>query len=263
MGQQINVPAPNTRIDIPGLGYIIVNEQTRTVKSNVATQTVNMLHLYVTVPGNAFGLVSGTQVIVGHASAGISGSLGLGGPLTGSAYGSAANVGNTIIAGKTAEVNVPCLGGSKTATVLSTAIPGIGSTGTVFTTGKGTIGATVSTVETTSTVNGVKLFGGLVKADAVKADAHGTFDGVTHTFSASGSTFTNLRVNGQPVVNVQANAKIELQNIGTLYLNRVMKGTKSMTVRMIELVVTVSNNPLGLKLGSDVRVAVADVGFRD
>jgi len=263
MGKQVNTPAPNTRMDIQGLGYVIVNEQTRVVKSNFASQTVNMYHLYVTEQNNPFGLAVGTQVIVGHASTGISSSLGQGGPVTGSAYGTSGNVGTTVIAGKTAEVSVPCTGGSKTATVLSTSTPSAGTTGTVFTTAKATLAPLLTTVETTSTVDGVNLFGGRVKADQVKADAHGTYDGVTHKLSSSGSGFTNLRVNGQAMSNVQANTTIQLQNIGTLYLNRVSKGTKSISVKMIELVVTVPDNPLGLKLGTEYRVAVASAGFRD
>jgi hypothetical protein len=263
MGHLVTTPAPNTRVDIPGLGYVIVNEQTRVVKPDFASQTVNMYHLYVSEQNNAFGLSVGTQVIVGHASAGISRSLGEGGPVTGGAYGTSGNVGSTVIAGKTAEVNIPCRGGSKTATVLSTSTPQLGSTGTVFTTGKSTLSASLTTAEATSTVSGVNLFGGRVKADQVKADAHGTYDGVTHNLSSSGSGFTNLRINGQAVPSPQVNTTIQLQNIGTLYLNRVSKGTKSITVKMIELVVTVPNNPLGLKLGSEFRVAVATAGFRD
>jgi hypothetical protein len=263
LGLQVTAPAPNTRIDIPGLGYVIVNEQTRTVKSNFATQTVNMIHLYVTVPGNVFGLVSGTQVIVGHASAGISIPLGAGGPVSGGAYGSSANVGSTVIAGKTAEVSIPCLGGSKTGQVLSTTIPGIGFTGTVYTTAKATLSPTVTSAQATASVSTVNLLGGMIKADQVKADAHGTYDGVTHKLSDSGSAFTNLRVNGQDMTNVGINTTVTLQNIGTLYLHRVIKGTKSITVRMIELVVTVPNNPLGLKLGTNVRISVANVAFRD
>jgi hypothetical protein len=263
MGHLVSTPAPNTRIDIPGLGYVIVNEQTRVVKPDFASQTVNMVHLYVTQLDNAFGLAVGTQVIVGHASAGISNSLGQGGPVAGGAFGTSGNVGSTVIAGKTAEVNIPCRGGSKTAQVLSTSTPQLGSTGTVFTTGKSTLTALLTTGEATSTVAGVNLFGGRVKADEVKADAHGTYDGVTHKFSSSGSGFTNLRVNGQAMPSPQVNTTIPLQNIGTLYLNRVSKGTKSITVKMIELVVTVPNNPLGLKLGTEFRVAVATAGFRD
>ncbi len=59
------VPA-NTRINLPLLGYVVLNEQIANVTSYSSTMTVNMVHVYVTV-GNLLGLQLGTQVIVSNA----------------------------------------------------------------------------------------------------------------------------------------------------------------------------------------------------
>ncbi len=58
-------PAPNTRIDIANLGYVIVNEQKGTVSSSGASITVNAFDLYVTT-ANSFGLPVGVRIIIAH-----------------------------------------------------------------------------------------------------------------------------------------------------------------------------------------------------
>ena len=63
-----NYPAPNTRIPILGLGYVILNEQSSNVSSSAASESVNGIHVYVT-QSNAFGLSVGAQIIIGHADA--------------------------------------------------------------------------------------------------------------------------------------------------------------------------------------------------
>jgi hypothetical protein len=62
------------------------------------------------------------------------------------------------------------------------------------------------------------------------------------------------------MVNVAANTQINLSGIGTLYLHRVIQGTNSITVHMIELVL-VSNNVLGLPTGTRIIVASASASL--
>jgi hypothetical protein len=63
-------PAPNTRENLPGLGYALVNEQSGNNDSTGAAQTVIGLDIYVTVANNSFGLPVGARIIVSLASAG-------------------------------------------------------------------------------------------------------------------------------------------------------------------------------------------------
>jgi hypothetical protein len=259
-GNPVAVTAANTTVTLSGIGYVVFNEQKRTVKTNSATQIVNMIHLVVT-KSNPLGLEVGANLIVAHAVATVTGPHGAGGPVDGFSYGTMMQVGSTLKSSPSARAAIPCLGGSNDNEILAVNVPNVLSTAQVYDTAQATLTSTYSKGETTSTVHTLNLLNGLVKADVIKADAHGTFDGSTHTFSQSGSQFTSLSVNGQPISVVPANTQISVPNVGTLYLDRVIHGTRSIEVRMIELVVTVANNPLGLPLGTDVRVAVANVSF--
>jgi hypothetical protein len=260
LGLSVVAPAPNTKIDLPGIGFVVINEQKQNVKSNFAEQIVKLIHVYITVTNNSLGLTKGSEIVVGNANAGLSAPFGSGGPVGGDAYGTSVDVGGAITSGKTAPSSIPCLGGLKTNSVLSVNIPNIASTGTVSTSALGTIGASLTTGETTATVQNVNVLGGLIKADVVKAHAKGTFDGVTHTFSSNGSTFLNLTVAGQTITNPGINTTIQLANVGTLTLYHVIPGTKQMIVRMIDL--EIKTNLLGLPTGTHVRIGVSSVKFR-
>ncbi len=61
---------PNTRVDLPGLGYVILNEQYVGGGEGAASAVINAIHLWVTVP-SALGVPAGTEIIVGHAAAGV------------------------------------------------------------------------------------------------------------------------------------------------------------------------------------------------
>ena len=69
-------PAPNTRVELPGVGFVILNEQFCDGNASAAAGcsdgtghaglTVRAIHVFVTVPGNAPGLKTG-EVIVAEA----------------------------------------------------------------------------------------------------------------------------------------------------------------------------------------------------
>ena len=61
-------PGANTRVSLLGVGYVILNEQTSSVNSSGATETVNAVDIYITRT-NIFGIPIGTQIILGHATA--------------------------------------------------------------------------------------------------------------------------------------------------------------------------------------------------
>jgi hypothetical protein len=66
-------PAPNTRENLPGLGYALVNEQSGSNDSSGASQNVIGIDIYITVAKNSLGLPVGTRIIVSLASAGATG----------------------------------------------------------------------------------------------------------------------------------------------------------------------------------------------
>ena len=253
-------PAPNTKINLPGVGYVILNQQVPAVTKTRASLTVIAIHVVVTTPNPA--AKAGTQIIVSFAHSGLGGPVS--GLLDGLAYGARANVGTTLIAGKEFPESLSCLGTNgktKTNQGVGLSIPGILASGTVTDTVQGTATATTASAAATSTVQGLNLLGGTVKATAIKAAVSAT--GNPPAFG-DGSTFLNLTVAGHPGIgsHVAANTKVTLAGLGTLWLHRRMETKTKITVIMVQLVVTVPGNPEGLKPGTTVNVAYAQASVK-
>ena len=140
------------------------------------------------------------------------------------------------------------------------AIPGILTSGTVTDTAEGRAHLTTPSAAVTSTVEGVNLASGLVTATAVSAAV--TAIGNPPTLGDQ-SSFVGLSVAGFPAIgdNVAPNTKVSLAGLGTLWLHRQIKTANKITVIMVQLVVTVPSNPLGLAVGTTVNVAYASVSI--
>ena len=262
-GQKIQgTPDPNTKVDLPGLGYVILNEQLSTIKSPTAKLTVNMIHIFVTEI-NSFKIPKGAQIIVADAHSDIE--IAENAALDGFAYGTKAQFAHTILSGRSALEVMPCLGTNGEVRQNTTAgvnVPKILKTGAVKDTVKGTI-SSGSAGETTSTVNGSNLVGGILIAKVIKADANAVAAGAEKfTFNDTGSKFAGLKVSGHPEINdnVAPNTKVRIAGLGTLWLHRVIKTDSYIEVRMVELVVS-ETNKYGIKVGTDVRVATAHVSL--
>jgi len=62
-------PAPNTRTDLPGVGYVVLNEQTVTGDGvHSSSMTVNMIHVYVR---DALTGVTTGEIVVGSAQSAV------------------------------------------------------------------------------------------------------------------------------------------------------------------------------------------------
>jgi hypothetical protein len=256
------VPAPNTTLLLlNGAVKVVLNEQIASISATKAQLTVNMIHVYVTadVIINNATFKAGTQIIVSHAFSGLT-QVGGPGTLDGTAFGT--SVSSTIIkSSATAPASVGCLGNALIIKdQVGIKVPADGSvlsSGTIHDTAQGSITASLSSSQTSSSVQSVNLLNGTIKADVVQDQASGsTTDGTTFNFSQSGS-FVNLKVTVNNVVtdytNAGANTTVPLAGIGTLYLHRVIQGTNSITVRMIEVKLA-SGNILGLPTGMDIIV---------
>jgi hypothetical protein len=250
--------APNTRINLPGVGFVVVNHQFPLGSASGPSLAVDLLDIHVTSP--TLGVLAGSRVIVGHAQSTLAAVAGL---LDGHAYGTELTVGSTVTSGRTAFQPLACQGTdgvTKKNSVASVTIPGVVATGTVVSTAKGTVGATTASGETTSTIENVNLGVGLVTATAVKADAHAAVGpGPSFSFNDMGSAFIGLSVLGHPEIsaNPPPNTTVTLAGVGTLYLHRVLLTKHHIEIRMIELVVT-SPNPFGLAAGADLQIGVAE-----
>jgi len=76
-GVEVSDPAPNTRMDLPGVGYVILNEQ-RPTGDGVTTSglTVNMIHVVLQQPmlgllGQVVGYQTVGNIIVGSATSSV------------------------------------------------------------------------------------------------------------------------------------------------------------------------------------------------
>lgn len=70
-GVGMDDPAPNTRVNLPGVGYVVLNEQ---IQSSDGGITVNMIHVVLQQPivgvlGAVVGMETTGEIIVGSASA--------------------------------------------------------------------------------------------------------------------------------------------------------------------------------------------------
>ena len=264
-------PAPNTTIQLSlggsVIGKVVLNEQIASVSSTKAQLTVNMIHVYVTTNVTIGGVAikSGTQMIVAHAFSGLT-QVGGPGTLDGNAFGTSVSS-SLIKSSPTAPAGVGCLGNALiTKSQVSINVPNVLASGTITDTAQGSVTASLSSSETTSTVQNVNLLNGIITASVIHADAKAsTTNGTTFNFSeGSGSYFTGLVVQGVAYANVAANTTLTItvngKTLGTLYLHRVIQGTNSITVRMIELVIA-SGNSLGLPAGMDIIVASASASL--
>ncbi len=244
-------PAPNTTINLPGVGKVVLNEQI----PGASSLTVNMIHVYVTL--GLPGVPAGTEIIVGHAYSSLA-------PRTTAllaedAFSAYAHIGGSLLtSGPDFLVGVcgSTDGKLRTNSGASVNIPGILSSGTATNTVIGTVSATTASGEATATIQNVKLLGGLITASAIKADAHVSLAGGKVSASAGGSTFGNLVVNGRAFpLNVSPNTKITIGNL-TVWLNREIPSANGIVVRMIEITVG-GTNTFGLSTGTDIQVASA------
>jgi hypothetical protein len=250
--------APNTRVVLPGIGFVILNEQTSGASSTSASLTVNAIHIHVQQT-NVLGLPIGTQLIVAHAQSTTLANEAL---LNGFGYGSRVSAG-VLQSGRSAEVVLNCTGTDEDESndVAGVTVPGVLTTGVVHTTAQGSVTSTGTSGQITASVDGLDLLAGFVAATTITADASVSDSGSTVTLSDSGSIFAGLAVAGHPEVGVNPapNTRVSISGLGTLWLHRVIQTSTSIEVRMVELVVD-DSNALGLPVGADVRIAVAHVG---
>ncbi len=260
-GKEFQVqPGPNTTVTLPGLGYAVLNEQFTNNGGPLNYLVVNGIHVYVTQP-NGLGIPVGSQYIMSHAISALKPSIG--GIVGGQAYGHKLFDQSNAQSGPSAIVYMPCAG-TNGQVIGNTMMGGTNGKpafdiGTVQDTAQGNVGQDSITSRTTSSVQAVYLFGGMVTANAIEAVANATKSGDNPVaLSDTGSKFVNLVVNGHPLGDqIKPNTQILLPGIGTLWLHRVIQWTGTEEVRMIELEVTEANNPFGLKPGSKLQVAVA------
>ena len=253
--------APNTRINLPLLGYVVLNEQTSSFSDYNASMTVNMIHVYITV-GNLLGLQVGTQVVVSNATSGIY-DVPAPGLISGDSYGTQV-IGSPLASSPTAPEVLPCQGTQGnvvTNTQAGVNLPTILTSGTLTNTVESNETVDFSSGENTSTIQGLNLLNGLVTASVMRGQVDAYVDPNGGFMLDGQDSFLGIAVAGHPEINdnVPANTSIPLAGLGTLYLKRILYFTypdSGVEVRSVELVVN-QINIYGLPLGLDVIIGDA------
>lgn len=248
-------PKPNTKIKLPGIGYVILNQEGAAVSSRSAAMTVIGIHVVITAGSKSAPAASQLYVSVATSA--------LAGPakalLAGGAFGVQANVANTILIGASFPVGLGCLGTQGKVVTNSAAgisLPKLVNSGTIRDRAQGNATSKRVYGTTSSTLEKLNVLSGLVKAKAVKAAV--SANGKNPTKLNDSSSFVGLKVSGHPLINdnVAPNTHFSVVGIGTLYLHRQVKTSRGIAVVMVQLVIGVPHNKLHLPLG-----AVVDIGY--
>jgi hypothetical protein len=257
----VNIP-PNYQVSIPGVATVILNYELSSA-SGRNVMTIGM-GLYIGLlksfgsnePGAAVA-VNLTYAALGPAQIPPSGHV-----TQGRAYGTqvTANVGS--LAGVRSDPTAPislAAGGTKGATRTSSVagvnITSLARVGAVTDSVKGTNVPTLWEAQTASRVAAVNLFNGIIRADAVTANAHvrGTASG---TAVSGSSRLVNLVIAGKAIpLNARPNTVLKL-GIGRVTINQQLKSAKSVTVRALDIVL--GRAAYGLPAGAEVQIAVAN-----
>ncbi|HEV8682936.1 MAG TPA: choice-of-anchor P family protein [Actinomycetota bacterium] len=285
-GAAVNDVASNTRIDLPadlyGPGsYVILYERIGSTSgpppeqvaegTYTADLTVNMIHVFVT---DSLQLVPGDQtveVIVSHADAHSDF------PQTTRCPGAPTQAvsGHAFVASEVNDgvelpvtagyVSIPATGGHDHQDLDQAAVLGH-TAGASVTDSTGTLGPTLSRASSYAQATGVCVAPGptgcTVGAELVRSESNSSAEATGARSDDGDSKLVGVVVAGNPVpVQADPNTRIEIPGVGFVILNEQFcdGGTTlpdcagadhaGLTVRAIHLVVTVPDNPLGLRLG--------------
>lgn len=259
-------PAPHTVIDLKdpllgSLGKITLNGQEKRLVDGTYQVSTTAIRVQILKAGLA-GLKVGTDIRLGVSSARLTPPKS--GYHTGGGFSTKASLLNGLVgSGATAYVPVNCAGGTGTANIAGAAIPGILTAGAATT---NTTGVSTPTLKTsvTNTLAGLNVLGGLITVDAIKAEtsASRALSGGTVTLTDT-STFSNLKMKGFAAINasVAPNTVVQMPGLGKVTLHKVVKTSSSVTVTMIEIVLS---QALGsLPTGSKIEIGYSNSGVRN
>lgn len=257
-----SVPA-NTRVNLPLLGYVVLNEQTSNLTNAMANLTVNMVHIHITGV-NLLGLQVGTDITISNATSGL---IHVFAPaiLSGQSFGTQV-LGPLLSSSPTAPEVLPCLGTGgvvRTATLGSVNLAGILTSGTITDTVESNLTIPLSTGHNTSTVQGLNLLNGLVTANVMRAQVNAAANDSPNYILNGVDSLAGISVAGHPEITDQVpnNTSVSLAGLGTLYLKRIINNAPNphtVEVRSLELVVN-QNNSYGLPIGLDIIVGDAEI----
>jgi len=259
--KQAQTIAPNTRDNLPGIGYVILNQQTGHLKGkNESDAAVNAIVVHID-QDNSHGLLPGSEIVIGHANSKFARTAAefL---VNASSFGYqmvVASGNGSASGGRAALAEVGCTGGTATNRI-SAVKSTVGSAGTVVDHASGRINEAGTKANAKSTVSSVDFLAGLLRAGTVIATSRTSWSG--GRWGHSGSTvFLNASNAGLPVEDSPPpNTKETLVGIGYAILNQQQLTKTAQTIKEtvngIHVYVT-HENSLGAPVGSQIVYAHA------
>ncbi|MHA7219711.1 choice-of-anchor P family protein [Arthrobacter sp. MDT1-48-3] len=267
LGLPVSVnPTPNTVIDLNvavlgSIGKVTLNGQSKKVVNGTYQVETTALRVQILKAGLP-GLNVGTDIRLGVSNARLTPPQA--GFLTGTGFSTKATLLNGLAgSGATALAQVKCDGGTTTANVAGVSVPGLLTAGAATTTTTGVLTPSLK-VSVTDKLAGLDVLGGLITADAIKAETSATRAPSGGTVALTDtSTFTNLKIKGLAGINatVAPNTVIQVPGLGKVTLHKVTKTSTSVSVTMIEVVL---GQALGtLPTGSKIEIGYSNSGVRN
>lgn len=233
---------PNTKVSVPGLGFIVLNYQKLSTTSSSATANSAAVLIHSTIK-NKF-LPKGATVAVLLTKAEVGGPVS--GVLRGKAFGTSVKVGDLVKSSPTS-LQTMCIttgGKSHTQGVAEVKVPGLAYAGGVTTTKRGTTTADSATAEMSAKTGRVTIGEGKNKivVEAVTSWAKASKTTGTHTQLWAGSKVLSIRV-GDKVIPVPqgVNKTINVLDIASLTFNKVEKSGSVISVTALEVRVKALN----------------------
>jgi hypothetical protein len=261
----LNIPV-NDRIVLPALGTIVLNEQiVQNLSPTNTSAEVNMVDITLGV-GNILGQSVGTHIIIGHA-------VSLDGDVTvlaalhshASGFYTALAVKNitTIQVGPVPDTEIGCLGGDNTASAISLSTPILIDGGIAETQVTGSITQNLVTTSSSEKIADLNLFGGLVRAQFLQANAYASYNG------SKGSALGDLTVLGLTVGGVHilpdvhaSSDRINLPGFGYILIGERVPSPLTFGYAMNALDIYITTpNILNLAVGLQIVVGHVDAGI--
>lgn len=253
--------APNTKVEIPGLAEVVINEQISNSGGAGIETRVNALR--VTLLKDFAGAKVGSTIRLAPSTI----NIGNGGPsnaipVGGFAYGGAVKVGASdahVAVPPLALLHIPSFGTGGKLYTNSTAdvdIPqGALKIGTIESKISGLSNVGSSDAYAENQIARVNALGGLITADAIKVKSHVAKTQTGHVEEQS-LEFVKLKVAGKNIAaNVKPNTRINVLGLGRVTINEQVSASGYSAIVGVRVILSVKK--LGLPVGADIQLGVA------
>lgn len=261
------LPKPNTTIQIPGVGYVVLNEQVGPYSDfNSSSISINMIHVHITsttIPG----VLANTDIVIGSASSNFFRTsvpaLVNGNTYALSLIGNAGN--NNVSVTPVAGAQIGCAGGTQQNNVNNSNFSNLGTTGVVNDSASGQLAQSGANVTSTSNITNLNLLNGLIQGPAITSTAHATWDGTGTGQGSASVNLSNLVIAGTKLdSSPPPNTRISLAGLGYAIVNeqyaQISSSSVMESVNAIDIVITMPNS-FGLSVGAHIIVGYASVNI--